>query len=184
MTGHPCRSPGVEWLAIEGDVLAFDGDLLHLLPGSGAAIWRELDGARDLPTVAADLAACHPEVDAVDQQVRDFVTDLVQRGLVVLLKEPAGNGLRVPGHVAWTLDEGVVVLADTRSGARRALSVTGSQVWLHLADSASTTQLLQSLAREFPDAPADMSSQVEWLVEELLAKGLLTRVGSGGSAGG
>ena len=184
MTGHPCRSPGVEWLVIEGDVLAFDGDLLHLLPGSGAAIWRELDGGRDLATVAADLAARHPEVVGVDQQVRDFVTDLVQRGLVVLLDAPVGNGLRVPEHVAWAVDEGVVVLADTRSGGRQALSMSGSRVWLHLADGASSTQMLESLAREFPDAPADMSEQVERLVDELLGLGLLTRTGSGGVAGG
>lgn len=177
MTGYPMVCPAVEWLEIDGQVLAFDGALLHLLPGSAAQIWLSLDGAASTAQIAAALAARHDGTE-VERDVRAFVADLVERGLVVTADEPVGNDLRVPSYVAWTVDEDQVVLADVRTGARQALSLTGSRVWLLIVQRLSRQEMFVRLAADFPDVPAGFAAEVEALLGTLVDQGLLAPTGT------
>jgi len=56
---------GVDWIELDDEALLFDGSHLHLLDRSGFAVWRLLDGRRDVPAIAALLAA-EFNIDAAD----------------------------------------------------------------------------------------------------------------------
>ena len=175
MTQYPEVAPRVEWIEIENEVLVFDGDLLHLLPGSSAQIWLAINGDRSTASIATSLSMRHPDALEVGHDVRYFVSELAHRGLVRILDKPSGNGLAVPPWVAWTLEGGQVVLADLRSGGRQGLSVTASRLWQLMAARLPLDQLVEQLRLEFPDAPADLATVVKSLLQTLTAQGLLSQ---------
>jgi hypothetical protein len=47
---------GVDWVGLDGEAVLFDGRHLHHLDVPGAAVWELLDGSRDEPQIAAELA--------------------------------------------------------------------------------------------------------------------------------
>jgi hypothetical protein len=70
---RPRISPAVEWVSIDGDVIAVNGDdHVHVLRGSGAVVWPLLDGSTSLCEIADDVHA----VFGVDpaQALHDLVT--------------------------------------------------------------------------------------------------------------
>jgi hypothetical protein len=176
MTSWLSMAPGVEWIAIDQAVLVYDGDLVNLLEGSAAEVWRALEHSTSDDDVAALLAGRHPEAAGVAGEVTAFLSDLLERGLIVSAAEPGGSGIVCPEHVAWTLDDdGRVVVADLGTGRRETLSASASRVWvLTLADMTST-DLVRQLLLEFPDAPKAVAEEVELLRSELVARGLLAR---------
>ena len=178
MSDYPRVASHVDWLEIDGQILAFDGDLLHLLPGSSAEIWRAVDGDTSTAALAASLVERHPEAPDVDRDVLSFLAELVHRGLVQFADQPVGNGFRVPSHVAWTIDEAQVVLADLRTGDRLGLPTTGSWIWQLVVERLPREQLLERLRADFPDAPVEFEADVDRLLATLLERGLLECAGN------
>lgn len=97
----------VETVELDGDVLIWDGEMLHLLAGWGAAIWRSIDGRstgyrrRALSPTAAriwELAAQH-DFDEVVTTLRTEFADApptVERDVRTLLDQLVAAGLLVP----------------------------------------------------------------------------------------
>lgn len=82
-TAGPRRADGVDWILLAGEAVLFDGEHLHHLDGPGAAIWLALDGAIDLPGVAAELAEHFgADATAILLDVEDLVRVLSTRNLI------------------------------------------------------------------------------------------------------
>jgi hypothetical protein len=85
-----------------------------------------------------------------------------------------GAGLRVPPHVAWTVDEdGSVAIADMRSGARRSMTGAASMIWQATAEGASAPELAEQLLREYAELPTDWPTEVDDFLVSLVSEGLL-----------
>jgi hypothetical protein len=173
MTDYLAISPDADWIRIDDAVLAFVDDTIHLLSGSAAEVWAAVDGTGGSSDVVAALAARHRGADDLASDVTVFVDDLVQRRLLVRRDEPTGAWARVPSHVAWTTDQGLVALADLRTGGRRTLSATASRIWDLTVGGASREALLERLAVEFTDLPATFPHDVDQLLRTLVEEGLL-----------
>lgn len=169
-------APGMETLTMDDEVLVFDGDIIHLMEGSGAEIWRAVESRHTADEIVADLVLRHPETPGVETDVRAFIDDLVARGLVTPEGHRREAGYDVPGHVAWTTDDLSVTILDLDSGQRQTLSLTASRTWVHLADGLSLEATLTRLAEEFPDAPASFAEETETFVGLLCDQGLLAPV--------
>jgi Coenzyme PQQ synthesis protein D (PqqD) len=154
-------------------VLVFDGDMIHLMEGSGAEIWRAIDGRRTADQIVADLVRRHAATPAVESDVRAFIDDLVSRGLVAPHGHRREAGYELASHVAWTSDGAAITLLDLISGQRQTLSLTASRTWVHLADGLSLEATLTRLAEEFPDAPPSFAEETEAFVGLLCDQGLL-----------
>jgi hypothetical protein len=180
---RPLPAPQVDALDLDGEVLLYDGERLHLLTGSGAMIWHLLDGAADVADVAAGaarIAAMSPQ--AVEADVRDFLGFLDAAGLIVG-GEP-GTAYTRPPHVGFVRDDQHVLLLDTRDGRRRALSPTGSRVFELVCTYGRLPPVLDALRAEYAPTPAELPEQVQTLLEELTVEGFLDvtpeRDGTGG----
>ncbi|MDT7537981.1 MAG: hypothetical protein QOI82_1566 [Actinomycetota bacterium] len=171
MTGYPAIAPHVDWVEIDDDVVSFDGELVHFVPGSGARIWRRLTGAMTTVEIASSLTREYGDA-AVEQDVIAFVDDLVDRRLVQLHPERVGGDLHVPAHVAWTFDDAAVLLADLETGARRSLAGTGALVWELVVAGLSQHDVVDRLCESYPDTAA-VEADVRALTAELLDAGLL-----------
>jgi hypothetical protein len=82
-SGNPAPRQGVDWLALDGEAVLFDGTHLHHLDTPGAAVWQLLDGTRDESEVARELADrfdADPATVLLD--VEDLVRVLRARGLL------------------------------------------------------------------------------------------------------
>jgi hypothetical protein len=76
---------GVDWVLLDGEAVLFDGSHLHHLDFPGAAVWARLDGSRDLPAIAGELAEQFgADVDRVLLDVEDLVRVLASVGLVTI----------------------------------------------------------------------------------------------------
>ena len=166
-------APGTDALVVEGEVLVFDGSMIHLLSGTGALIWQAVDGRRDRDDVVLHLAERHRDAAGLADDVRGYLDDLLARGLLVdgLHDRPAG--FAVPDHVAWVVDGDQVVVLDLTSGERRTLSASAARIWTHVTEGLTTAEVADRLADDFPDAPASLSDDTSALVEMLVAQGLL-----------
>ena len=173
MTDYLAISPDADWIRIDDAVLAFVDDTIHLLSGSAADVWAAVDGTRRTSEVVTALAARHDGAGDLAGDVTVFVDDLVRRRLLVRRDEPTGARARVPSHVAWTAEQGLVVLADLRTGERRTLSATASRIWDLTVGGASREALLERLAVEFTDLPATFPHDVDQLLGALVAEGLI-----------
>jgi hypothetical protein len=175
MTDYLAISPDADWIRMDDAVLAFVDDTIHLLSGTAAEVWAAVDGTGRTSDLVAALAARHHGTGDLAGDVTAFVDDLVRRRLLVRRDEPTGALGRVPSHVAWTAEPGLVALADLRTGDRRTLSATASRVWELTAGGASRDALLEALSVEFTDLPTTFSDDVDQLVETLVHEGLLER---------
>ena len=79
----PCWGGGVDWLVLDDEAVLFDGSHLHHLDRSGTAVWLRLDGSRDEPAVADEIAAeFGADPGAVLVDVEDLVRVLRARRLL------------------------------------------------------------------------------------------------------
>ena len=173
MTAAVEVAPGTDMMSVDGEVLVFDGTMIHLMSGSGAEIWRAVDGRRSRDEIVDQLAAQHPATAGVADDVRAYLDDLVARGLLVEGLRKREDGYVVPEHVGWVIDGGHVVVLDLLSGERHSLSTTASRIWSYLGSGMPETRMVDRLRDEFPDAPASLESDVAALVQDLRDRGLL-----------
>lgn len=84
---------------------------------------------------------------------------------------------RRPPHVAWVVDDGTAVLLHLPSGRRVALSETATAVWQALVGAGDAglrvADVTPALAERFGADAAQVSADVQHLLDELLAAGLL-----------
>lgn len=80
-----CPAPGVETAVFGGELVVLDsaGKMLRGLNGTGAQVWKLLDGKRSVGEVARALAraASIDEAQAL-RDVQAFLAELVARNLV------------------------------------------------------------------------------------------------------
>lgn len=86
-----CPAPGVETAVFGGELVVLDsaGRMLRGLNGTGAAVWKLLDGKRSVGEVARALAA----TAAIDEaqalrDVQNFLVQLSAKNLVRRTAEP------------------------------------------------------------------------------------------------
>ena len=168
---HLRRSTGIDAVELDGDVLLYDGRTLQLLEGVAAYLWRSLDGRVTVPelvrTAAADFAA---PLQQVDQDVRGFLADLEQQGLV----ERSIDERYVPGRaVGWVRDGDAVLLIDLATGHRATLTTTGGSLWEALMSDGRLTEAAERLRDQYPDAPDDLHEVLAVLVGQLAQAGFL-----------
>jgi len=180
MNSYPNVAPGVEWVDLDGQVLILDSEQLFLLDHTASSIWQALDGRTSLEGLVRGLAQLHPTSSSVEAEARSFLADLVARRLVVLAPAPCVMELSVPPHVAWTEDQGRVLLVDLRTGGRYAFSESGSLMWLLVVQGLSRQELLDQLEASFADIPDDFAASVRTGMESLVEWGLLLRVPNAG----
>ena len=78
-TRYLAVNPIVDWLSVDDEVLAYDGELLHFLPRSAAEIWHALKGHRTLDDLVTLIAERHPESPEAPGEAADFVWHPVPR---------------------------------------------------------------------------------------------------------
>ena len=179
MTDYLTVASRVETLAFSSDeILVFDGATLHLLAGSSAEIWHAVNGQRSREEIGRLLAERHEDADVADQ-VHAFVDSLTGRGLLAFNREPGSRELAVDDDVAWTVDEGRVVVLNLLTGERRTLSDSASAVWELVVAGRSRDETLVELAGAFTDLPEGFAEQVDALLQQLVDEGLLARVADG-----
>lgn len=81
--------------------------------------------------------------------------------------------LRVPDHVAYEELDGDVVLLNSQSSTYFRLNRVGSRFWNLLRSGDNGANVLQTLRVEFAVDEATLVSDLEALVEDLIAHGLL-----------
>ena len=173
MSPVPVRHAGVADVDLDGDALLFDGEMLHRLTGTGAAVWRHIDGVRTVSDIVTLLAAEYAaEEQVVAADVQQLCDQLEQQGVIVLAEPAAGGHFVRPAHVGWVRDGDHVLVGDLRSGTRHALTPTGAQVWELACDRLSSAEVVAVLQAEHPDADA---ADVTGLLDHLCDAGLLQR---------
>ncbi|HVE62594.1 MAG TPA: PqqD family protein [Mycobacteriales bacterium] len=82
MTG-PRRRDGVASREVDGDVVLWDGDALHLLDPRAAAVWLLLDGRRSGPDVCRVLAQRFAaDAAQLEADVAGLLAWFAERGLL------------------------------------------------------------------------------------------------------
>lgn len=176
MSSDALLAPALEVLAqdIDGDLLLFDGQHLHLLAGTAAEVWRSADGSRSADEIVGLVTAAVPAAsDGVRNDVVQFLDGLVERGLLAVDDEKPSPMLTVPAHVAYAWDGDTVLVLDLRDGRRQALSPTGSLVWELICEHRHLQPVLTAVRAAFPDAPDSLEDEVGALVDDLVDEGLL-----------
>ena len=81
----PARRHGICEAEIDGELVLLDTSdgALHVLDRIGAAIWRELDGARSVDAIVEELsAAAEADTEQVREDVAGFLDQLSRGGLL------------------------------------------------------------------------------------------------------
>lgn len=178
MTNTLQVAPGVSWVDIDGEVLILGLEQLHFLNPSGAAVWRLIRSGRGTAEIAETVKRQHGA--KAGTQALDLIAQLMSAGLI-REAPPSVGAVRIPPHVAWTIDEsGLVALRDLRSGEGTALSETATAVWLELSDGTPVKDVPSRIAAAFDADPAMVQSAVATLMHELLDKELLARATASG----
>jgi hypothetical protein len=105
----PRAAPSAAGVEVDGERVLLDRSTgsLHKLNDVGAAIWSRLDGSRTLGSLVAELSEeFEADSDRVADDVRDFLTQLAQLGLLEG-ETPGGDIDRVPmstDQQSWSLD--------------------------------------------------------------------------------
>lgn len=167
------RAPGTQAVAVGDERLVYDGELLTLLTGSSALIWQHVDGVRTVQEIVDELCRRHPDADQVGPDVLTFLAKVAADGLLVTRDGLAGPRYKRPEHVGWVRDGRVCLLVHFESGARRALSASGSRIWELVCEHGALEPVLSALREEYPDAPEGLHDQVLALLEQLVAEDLL-----------
>lgn len=88
----PVRREGISEAEIDGELVLLDtsSGALHVLDRVAAAVWRELDGTRNIDAIVAELSdAAGAEIDQVRQDVARFLDQLGRGGLLSRLPPPS-----------------------------------------------------------------------------------------------
>ena len=93
---------------------------------------------------------------------------------------PKPTAVRVSADVIFRELDGEAVLLDFASGHYFGLNAGGTRVWTLLAAGATVDDAVTAIAAEFAAPPAEISRDVEALVDELLARGLLVGTSASG----
>jgi hypothetical protein len=78
---------------------------------------------------------------------------------------------------AWRIIEGEAVILSMETKALRGLNPVGSRVWELIDGQRSVEEIAGLVVQEFDVAPPEAAGDVHAFVQELLDKGLVTRVG-------
>jgi hypothetical protein len=78
---------------------------------------------------------------------------------------------------AWRVIEGEAVILSMDTKVLRGLNPVGSRVWELIDGERSVEAIAEAVAREFEVAPTRAAADVRVFVEDLLAKGLVSRAG-------
>ena len=184
MTGYLRIPESVQSLEMDDAVLVFTIGRIHLVADSAAEIWRALDGSTTTEDVVKLLSDRHGPSSQVSGDIRRFVGELIDSGLVCESDEPVGNGMSVPSHIAWTTDAGQVVVVDLRTSSRTTLTTTASLIWSLTVAGVSRKELIRAVNREFPDAPPEFVREIDGLLTSLIDQGFLQRsLGEQGARG-
>ena len=79
---RPSRAPHVASVELDGEVVCYADDNLHLLNRSAALVWSYCDGDKSIDEICARVAdeTRHPRA-AITNDVVTLVRELVDRGL-------------------------------------------------------------------------------------------------------
>ena len=167
----------VETVDLDGDVLIWDGEMLHLLADWGAEIWRRIDGRSTAEEIATDVVATSvgPRAE-IERDVLSYLDELLDARLLVAV--PAVRGLRydVPTNVGHVREEETLVLGLYGPGRRHTLSPTAARIWELAAAECALSEVVSSLRAEFPDAPDTVEQHVRTLLDQLVDAGLLVQL--------
>jgi hypothetical protein len=91
---RPALAGGVEWVLVDGEVVAVDAaERVHLIPSPGALLWQLIDGSVSVDELALDVADVFGvDLETARADVRRFATDMITRGLVTNGEPPADPG--------------------------------------------------------------------------------------------
>ncbi len=87
MMSRPQRPPGIEPVAFDNEIVAFDSAtaMLHHLNVPASMFWSACDGTRTVGEIARSIAArSGRSLVTVEAQLLDLVEALVARGLLTL----------------------------------------------------------------------------------------------------
>lgn len=87
---------------------------------------------------------------------------------MILVKAPA---------TAWRVIEGEAVILSVDTKVLRGLNPTGSRIWEVIDGRRSVDEIVEVIVKEFDVEPLRAAEDVRGFVQELLDKGLVTRVG-------
>jgi Coenzyme PQQ synthesis protein D (PqqD) len=82
--------------------------------------------------------------------------------------------LTIPEHVMVRRLGDECVILDMASGTYFGLDAIGTRVWQLLSETGSASEIGEQLAREYDVTPREAAADLQRLVEELAANGLLT----------
>lgn len=83
--------------------------------------------------------------------------------------------IRIPENVLFNEVAGEAVLLNLESGRYFALNEVGARLWRLLAEHGRLGPVLEQMLVEYEVTPEQLRADVEPLIEELLAQGLLVR---------
>src|SRR5215472_9769630 len=84
----------------------------------------------------------------------------------------------VADHVRFRQFEDELVLIDLAGGEYYSLNAVGTKIWQAARDGRTPTEIVTSLAQEYDVGHDEMLSDCLQLLEQLIKRGLLTRVAS------
>lgn len=176
--GLPAPADEVETLDIDGEILIWTGETLHLLTGQGAQIWQRIDGLSTAEEIAEDLAATFDgPAAAIERDVVSFIDELLQIRVLESVTIGPGPRYAIPDDVGYVRDADIVVLGRFGPGLRRTLSPTAARIWELAGDRHSNAEIVAALRGEFPDAPTGLEHDVQEVLDQLVAAGLLIQFG-------
>jgi hypothetical protein len=86
---------------------------------------------------------------------------------------PRDTIYRVSADVVFRELDGEAVLLDLASGRYFGLNAVGTRVWTALAGGATAAEAVDAVAAEFDAPPAEIAADIDALVADLIARGLL-----------
>lgn len=84
--------------------------------------------------------------------------------------------LRIPDHVIWGVLNDEVVLLNLDTGVYFSLDGVGRRVWELLSEGVAADAMVQRLNDEYEVEPAALRIDIDSLVRELAAEGLVAEV--------
>lgn len=82
--------------------------------------------------------------------------------------------ISIPSHIKYALNHGEVILFDIKAGSYYGLDELGTEVFIKLANENTVGEIIQLLLREYEVSESRLGEDLENLVQDLLAEGLIT----------